>query len=78
MTDATFGMVTSSFTLGGFMGSSLANILMDKLGRRKAVMVNAGLVASGGAIMTVANGISSLVVGRCAWMPWSFLPELTH
>ena len=64
MTDAEFSAVTASFTLGGLLGSLLANSLTDKRGRKGAINVNAGLVAAGSALMALSGSQLPLLVGR--------------
>ena len=64
MTDSTFSLVTSIFTVGGLAGSLFANLIMDKWGRRGAHRISAILMASGAAFMGLSNSVSPLLIGR--------------
>ena len=64
MTDATFSVVTSAYTAGGFMGSSVANVVMDRWGRKGAVLVSSFIMALGAGFMGVAASLSPLMIGR--------------
>ena len=64
MTDSTFSLVTSIFTVGGLAGSIVANLVMDKWGRRGAHRLSAILMASGTAFMGLSKSVSSLLMGR--------------
>jgi hypothetical protein len=45
MSDATFSLVTPMFTAGGFLGSSTANIAMERHGRKAAMQISGLFVA---------------------------------
>jgi MFS transporter, SP family, solute carrier family 2 (facilitated glucose transporter), member 3 len=64
MSDARFSLVTSVFTVGGFLGSSTANIAMERHGRKAAVQISGLFVAIGSGLMAVAPSTSLLVLGR--------------
>ena len=64
MTDSTFSLVTSIFTIGGLAGSLFANLVMDKWGRRGAHRTSAILIASGTAFMGLSNSVYPLLIGR--------------
>jgi MFS family permease len=64
MTDSTFSLVTSIFTVGGLAGSLFANLIMDKWGRRGAHRICAILMASGTVFMGLSNSVSLLLIGR--------------
>lgn len=64
MSDTQFSAVTALFTIGGLLGSMLGKSLTDKYGRRGAIKFNAVLVGIGAGLMTVANSISMLLIGR--------------
>ena len=64
MTDSTFSLVTSIFTIGGLAGSLFANLIMDKWGRRGAHCISAILMGSGAAFMGLSNSVSPLLIGR--------------
>lgn len=64
MSDATFSIVTSVFTVGGLCGSISANLAMDKWGRRGAVRLSAAATTTGAAIMCVAGTVWALIIGR--------------
>jgi CCR4-NOT transcription complex subunit 1 len=64
MSDLTFSVVTSIFTVGGLMGSMVANLVMDHWGRKGATRISAFLITSGAAIMGLSTGVPALAVGR--------------
>ena len=64
MSDFTFSLVTSIFTVGGLAGSLFANLIMDKWGRRGAHRICAILIAFGTVSMGLSNSVSLLLVGR--------------
>ncbi|KAG8744132.1 hypothetical protein FRC10_010701 [Ceratobasidium sp. 414] len=63
MTDAQFGILTATFTIGGFAGSLGAGRFLNK-GRKHAVMWHGGLLIIGSLLMSIANSLSVLVIGR--------------
>ena len=69
MTDNTFSLVTSIFTVGGLAGSMFANLVMDKWGRRGAHRISAILMASGTAFMGLSNTVFPLIIGRYVTIP---------
>jgi SP family facilitated glucose transporter-like MFS transporter 3 len=64
MSDATFSLVTSIFTAGGFLGSSTANIAMERHGRKAAVQISGLCVAVGSGLMAIAPSTFLLLLGR--------------
>jgi len=64
MTDATFSFVTSVFTVGGFLGSSTASIVMERHGRKAALQVSGLFVAVGSSLMAIAPSTFLLLLGR--------------
>lgn len=77
MDDATFSVVTSVYTVGGLLGSLGANIVMDRWGRKGAVLTSAFIMAVGAGFMGVAASLSPLILGRCASsLPLSIPPSL--
>ncbi|KAF8200019.1 hypothetical protein K438DRAFT_2015984 [Mycena galopus ATCC 62051] len=64
MSDFTFSVVTAVFTVGGLAGSLMANLIMERWGRRDAARLSALLVAIGAGLMTVAASVSILGLGR--------------
>ncbi|KAH7927725.1 general substrate transporter [Leucogyrophana mollusca] len=64
MSDATFSVVTSMFTVGGLFGSVFANVAMDRWGRKGATRASAALTAVGAALTGLAASISPLILGR--------------
>jgi MFS family permease len=64
MSDATFSLVTSMFTVGGFLGSSNAGIAMDRYGRKAALQISGLLTAVGAGLMGVAPSTILLLFGR--------------
>lgn len=63
MTDAQFGVITASFTIGGFAGSLSAGRFLNN-GRKHAVLWHGGLLIVGSVLMSIANSIAVLVLGR--------------
>lgn len=68
MTDATFSVVTSIYTVGGLTGSMAANVAMDRLGRRGASKLSAAMTALGALLMAVSSSVVSLLVGRSLYL----------
>ena len=64
MSDATFSVLTSVYTVGGLLGSIGANVIMDKWGRKGAVLISAFIMAVGAGFMAVAASLSPLIIGR--------------
>jgi len=64
MSDATFSLVTSMFTAGGFLGSSTANIVMERHGRKAALQISGLFVAIGSGLMAIAPSTFLLLLGR--------------
>ncbi|KAG1769464.1 general substrate transporter [Suillus placidus] len=64
MSDATFSVVTSIYTLGGFFGSLSANIVMDRYGRKGASRLSAVLTAAGSAVFGLSSSVGPLILGR--------------
>ncbi|KAF7338630.1 25S rRNA adenine-N(1) methyltransferase [Mycena venus] len=64
MSDFKFSVVTSVFTVGGLAGSLVANLIMDRWGRKGASRVSSLLVAVGAGLMTVSASVGVLGLGR--------------
>ncbi|KAI0713278.1 general substrate transporter [Earliella scabrosa] len=64
MSDATFSVLTSVYTVGGLLGSIGANVVMDRWGRKGAVLASAFIMAVGAGFMGVAASLSPLIIGR--------------
>lgn len=64
MDDTQFGVITSIFTVGGFIASLFANRVTDPYGRRPAVQLNAILVMLGSLIAATASSVLMLSIGR--------------
>ncbi|KAG1882922.1 general substrate transporter [Suillus subluteus] len=64
MSDATFSVVTSMYTLGGFFGSLSANIVMDRYGRKGASRLSAVLTAVGSTLFGLSSSVGPLILGR--------------
>ncbi|KAI0256531.1 general substrate transporter [Lactifluus subvellereus] len=64
MSDATFSLVTSMFTVGGFLGSATAGIAMDRHGRKAALQISGLFTAVGAGLMGVAPSTILLLFGR--------------
>jgi len=69
MSDATFSVVTSMFTVGGFFGSLFANIVMDRYGRKGASRLSAVLTAVGAALFGLSSSVGPLILGRYVLPP---------
>ena len=64
MSDIAFSVVTSIFTVGGLLGSAVANLFMDGSGRKGTLRICAALTAVGAAIMGLSNSVPLLAIGR--------------
>ncbi|KAF9228593.1 general substrate transporter [Gyrodon lividus] len=64
MSDATFSLVTSLFTVGGLFGSLFANLAMDRYGRKGATQLSAAFNAAGAAMSGVAASVVPIALGR--------------
>ncbi|KAJ7632244.1 general substrate transporter [Roridomyces roridus] len=64
MSDFTFSVVTTLFTVGGLAGSIVANLVMDRWGRRAAARISAAFVAVGSSLMCVSASVGILGLGR--------------
>ncbi|TFK42786.1 general substrate transporter [Crucibulum laeve] len=64
MSDFTFSLVTSIFTVGGLTGSLVANLVMDKHGRKGATKICAVTMAAGTGLMGVSSSVGFLALGR--------------
>lgn len=64
MSDATFSVVTSVYTVGGLLGSLVANVVMDRWGRKGAVRASSVMFVLGSGLMGVSASLSALIVGR--------------
>ena len=59
-----FGVVTSFFTLGGLLGSSSANLVMNRVGRKGALVLNSIFIAVGSGIFAISSDVPGFLVGR--------------
>ncbi|KAH9483822.1 CCR4-NOT transcription complex subunit 1 [Psilocybe cubensis] len=66
MSDLTFSLVTSIFTLGGLAGSLVANLVMDRWGRRGTNRICTVFMAVGALFMGLSNSVFFLLLGRFA------------
>ncbi|KAF9257812.1 general substrate transporter [Marasmius fiardii PR-910] len=64
MNNFVFSIVTSAFTVGGLLGSAIANIYMDRYGRQGSARISAACVALGSAIMGLSGSATALGFGR--------------
>lgn len=64
MSDAAFSLVTAMFTVGGFLGSSIAGMVMERHGRKAALQFSGLCVAVGSGLMAVAPSTILLLLGR--------------
>ena len=65
MDDPTFSVLTSVYTVGGLLGSLGANVVMDRWGRKGAILASSFIMAVGAGFMGVAASLSPLIFGRC-------------
>lgn len=64
MSDTVFSLVTSIFTVGGFLGSSIAGMVMERHGRKAAIQFSGISVAVGSGLMAFAPSTVLLLLGR--------------
>jgi uncharacterized membrane protein YeaQ/YmgE (transglycosylase-associated protein family) len=64
MSDATFSFVTSVFTIGGLVGSAVANLVMEKWGRRGAIRMSALFSVLGAGLMAISDTFTPFAFGR--------------
>lgn len=64
MSDATFSLVTSLFTVGGLFGSLSANLVMDRYGRKGASRFSAVFNTAGAVISALAPSVAPMALGR--------------
>lgn len=64
MSNFVFSFVTAVFTIGGLLGSLVANVLMDRYGRKGASKVAALLLAVGAGLMGASSSVTMLSFGR--------------
>ncbi|RMX96029.1 hypothetical protein D0866_16436, partial [Hortaea werneckii] len=64
MDSVQFGLVSSIFTLGGFLGALCGGPATTQYGRLKAMIVSGILAAIGPAFEALANSIGFLITGR--------------
>ena len=60
-----FSVVTAVYTIGGLLGSLIANVVMDRYGRKGAVCASGGLVVLGSGLMGISGSLTPLIIGRC-------------
>ncbi|CAH0751830.1 unnamed protein product [Diatraea saccharalis] len=62
-----FSVIVSIFAVGGMIGCPLASWLVEKLGRKKALMINAIIGVAGAILMgfsKAASSVEMLIIGR--------------
>ena len=64
MTDATFSVLTSVYTIGGLIGGAFANVIMDSVGRKGAVETSSIAYVIGASAVSVAGSLWLLIIGR--------------
>ncbi|KDR81371.1 hypothetical protein GALMADRAFT_239236 [Galerina marginata CBS 339.88] len=64
MSDFTFSLVTAIFTIGGLAGSLVANLVMDRWGRRGTNRISTIFIGVGTILMGLSNSVSLLLAGR--------------
>lgn len=69
MSDATFSLVTSMFTVGGLLGSLSANLAMDRYGRKGASCFSAMFNTAGAVISSLAPSVTLMALGRFDFFP---------
>jgi MFS family permease len=62
--DGQFGLVVSIFTLGGLVGSVLANSIIARVGRIWTLRVSAACIFLGSTLVGLANSIPTMIIGR--------------
>lgn len=58
------GLVSSLFTLGGFLGALFATLLGDWLGRRRVIFIGSAVVIIGAALMSSSYSLGQLIASR--------------
>jgi hypothetical protein len=64
MSDNLFGLLTSSYTVGGFLGSVYASKLAESRGKRNTLVISALSIAVGSLLMSISNFFSVILIGR--------------
>ncbi|KAF8078157.1 general substrate transporter [Lyophyllum atratum] len=64
MSNFTFSVVTAIFTVGGLAGSLVANLIMDRWGRKGATRISATFISGGAGLMGVSSSVGLLSFGR--------------
>ncbi|OAV92812.1 hypothetical protein PTTG_07093 [Puccinia triticina 1-1 BBBD Race 1] len=64
MSDTLFGLLTSSYTVGGFVGSMYASRVATGRGNRRTLVLSALAIAGGSLVMALANMFVLLLLGR--------------
>jgi len=64
MSELVFSTITAVFTIGGLAGSLIANIVMDRHGRKGATCFSAILTSIGAGVMSISASASLLGLGR--------------
>ena len=68
MSDATFSVVTSVYTVGGLLGSVVANVVMDRWGRKGAVQASSVMFVGGSTVIGFSGSLTPLILGRCVYL----------
>eukprot|EP00730_Choanoeca_flexa_P005434 TRINITY_DN11939_c1_g3_i3.p1 TRINITY_DN11939_c1_g3~~TRINITY_DN11939_c1_g3_i3.p1 ORF type:complete len:591 (+),score=108.95 TRINITY_DN11939_c1_g3_i3:65-1837(+) len=64
LTDFQKEMVVSLMLVGAIIASITGGFIVDRIGRRDAIVINAGIFFIGAAILTASNGLGVLLLGR--------------
>ncbi|KAG6909823.1 hypothetical protein DXG01_015096 [Tephrocybe rancida] len=64
MSEFAFSVITAIFTIGGLAGSLVANLVMDRWGRKGATIISALLTCVGAGLMGVSTSVGVLGFGR--------------
>jgi sugar porter (SP) family MFS transporter len=58
------GAVTASLSIGAMLGAALAGRISDRLGRRRTIMIAAGIVILGTIGCMLSDGVTAMVIAR--------------
>ncbi|KAI0048236.1 general substrate transporter [Auriscalpium vulgare] len=64
MSDATFSLLTSAYTIGGLVGSLSASLVIARLGRRGTVQYSSAFFVTGAGLMAISASLPPLLFGR--------------
>lgn len=64
MSENLFGLLTASYTLGGFIGSIYASKLANSRGRKSTLLISSSLIGFGSILMYLSNLFATILIGR--------------